>query len=263
MSNDNIDDIMNQKSFSVSDDESNREQSEKPKESKQSKKKSKADKFSRAASENLGIMSEFTGSDSNEKEKKDKKEKKEKKKKVLPKSANKEKNAPVADEELEKINKKELERATGQYEDGSKKSLTVIGVIVIMLLLIGSYFYFFSASAGPIIMLSNHPIQDVLFTGTNKALLLKANKPVYFYFSPDGRLGYKKIYIKILKVISSKSAPKKKYTNTGSFSYTLDPSWRKVSTHFQNDYVASVGDYVIQILDPTGKIIANQSFQVQ
>ena len=253
MSNDNIDDIMNQKSFSVSDDESNREQSEKPKESKQSKKKSKADKFSRAASENLGIMSEFTGSDSNEKEKK----------KVLPKSTKKEKNATVAGEELEKINKKELERAPDQYEDGSKKSLTVIGVIVIMLLLIGSYFYFFSASAGPIIMLSNHPIQDVLFTGTNKALLLKANKPVYFYFSPDGRLGYKKIYIKILKVISSKSAPKKKYTNTGSFSYTLDPSWRKVSTHFQNDYVASVGDYVIQILDPTGKLIANQSFQVQ
>lgn len=67
MSNDNIDDIMNQKSFSVSDDESNREQSEKPKESKQSKKKSKADQFSRAASENLGIMSEFTGSDSSEK----------------------------------------------------------------------------------------------------------------------------------------------------------------------------------------------------
>lgn len=260
MSNDNIDDIMNQKSFSVSDDESNREQSEKPKESKQSKKKSKADQFSRAASENLGIMSEFTGSDSSEKEKKDKKEKK---KKLLPKSANKEKNGPVADEELEKINKKALERALDQYEDGSKKSLTVIGVIVIMLLLIGSYFYFFSASAGPIIMLSNHPIQDVLFTGTNKALLLKANKPVYFYFSPDGRLGYKKIYIKILKVISSKGAPKKKYTNTGSFSYTLDPSWRKVSTHFQNDYVASVGDYVIQILDPTGKLIANQSFQVQ
>ena len=257
MSNDNIDDIMNQKSSSVSDDESNTEQSEKLKESKQPKKKSKADQFSRAASENLRIISEFTDSDSKEKEKKDKK------KKVLPKSANKEKNAAVADEELEKINKKELERASDQYEDGSKKSLTVIGVIVIMLLLIGSYFYFFSASAGPIIMLSNHPIQDVLFTATNKALLLKANKPVYFYFSPDGRLGYKKIYIKILKVISSKSAPKKKYANTGSFSYTLDPSWRKVSTHFQNDYVASVGDYVIQILDPTGKLIANQSFQVQ
>ena len=254
MSNDNIDDIINQKSFSVSDDESNREQSEKPKESKQSNKKSKADKFSQAASENLRIISEFTGSDSNEKEKK---------KKVLPKSAKKEKNVHVADEELEKINKKELERVSDQYEDGSKKSLTVIGVIMIMLLLIGSYFYFFSASAGPIIMLSNQPIQDVLFTGANKALLLKANKPVYFHFSTDGRLGYKKIYIKILKVISSKNAPKKKYTNTGSFSYTLDPSWRKVSTHFQNDYVASVGDYVIQILDPTGKLIANQSFQVQ
>lgn len=260
MSNDNIDDIMNQKSFSASDDESNREQSEKPKESKQSKKKSKADQFSQAASENLRIISEFTGADSNENENKDKKEKR---KKVLPKSAKKENNAPVADEELEKTNKKELERALDQYEDGSKKSLTVIGVIVIMLLLIGSYFYFFSASVGPIIMLSNQPIQDVLFTGTNKTLLLKANKPVYFYFSPDGHLGYKKIYIKILKVISSKSASKKKYTNTGSFSYTLDPSWRKVSTHFQNDYVASVGDYVIQILDPTGKLIANQSFQVQ
>ena len=260
MSNDNIDDIMNQKSFSASGDESNREQSEKPKESKQSKKKSRADKFSQAASENLRIISEFTGSDSNEKEKKDKKEKK---KKVLPKSVKKENNAPVADEELEKINKKELERASDQYEDGSKKSLTVIGVLVIMLLLIGSYFYFFSASVGPIIMLSNQPIQDVLFTGTSKGLLLKANKPVYFYFSPDGRLGYKKIYIKILKVISSKNASKKKYTNTGSFSYTIDPSWRKVSTHFQNDYVASVGDYVIQILDPTGKLIASQPFQVQ
>ena len=257
MSNDNIDDIMNQKSFSASDDKSNREQSEKPKESKHSKKKSKADQFSRAASENLRIISEFTGSDSNEKDKKDKK------KKVLPKSAKKEKNATVADQELEKVNKKELERALDQYEDGSKKSLTVIGVIVIMLLLIGSYFYFFSASVGPIIMLSNQPIQDVLFTGASKGLLLKANKPVYFYFSPDGRLGYKKIYIKILKVISSKNAFKKKYTNTGSFSYTIDPSWRKVSTHFQNDYVASVGDYVIQILDPTGKLIASQPFQVQ
>ena len=151
MSNDNIDDIMNQKGFSASNDAGKNEEGIKP---KKPRKKSKADKFSEAASENLGIMSEFTSSSEDEAKSE---------KKVLPKSSKNKKNATVADEDLEKIDKKELERAPDQYEDGSKKGLTVIGVIVIMALLIGSYFYFFSASAGPIIMLSNNPIHDVSF----------------------------------------------------------------------------------------------------
>jgi len=169
----------------------------------------------------------------------------------------------MEEERLKKIDPAELEEKSFEFEDGSSKIKGVLGVVAVVALLAVSYFFFFGDAAETKVLLSTKPIHADNYKTITPDTTFPLAKRIYIYFvPPHGRLGVNTVHIKIFEEIT-KAAGKKELVPVAHARRSVDANWRNFNTHFQREYFKHSGRYKLQILSPTGKVLADQFFNVK
>ena len=181
-------------------------------------------------------------------------------KKELPYEDDAVEKAEVASEELEPVNKKDLKKAE-PYEDGSRKGITILAVILLVGLLVMGYFYFIGGSPQPKIILSSSPITEKVSIKDESPAVFKPGNSIYIHFVTGGRLGVDEISIHISRL--DKQNPKNSAVTVTRAKRTISPGFRYLSTHFQADYFHVPGAYRVEVLSPTGEILSTQGFEIR
>lgn len=249
------------------------------KEKKKSKKTGKEDMLKAAAQEQMGgfnLMSRFIGNEEETKSEADTNESEQEEddiddqeddeaKKELPTEKQKIGLSQMEEDRLKQIDPKDLEEKSFEFEDGSSKLKAVLAVIAICVALTAGYFFFFAGGDTQArVLLSTEPISKENYEGiSNTPGEFALGKKIYVFFVTGGRIGVDTIHFKILEEIT-KPGNQVELMVVGQAQRTVRPNWRPgISTHFQSQYFDHAGTYIIQILSPTGELMAENKFVIK
>lgn len=108
------------------------------------------------------------------------------------------------------------------------------------------------------LLLSTNAIDNVSFEKEAKADSFELGKPVYVYFIAKNPFKMKKIYIDIYNLTYSSSDKK-----LSSLETNINPKWKKLETHFQQEFFETTGSYKIVIEDEKKKPLVEKTFLIK
>ncbi len=184
-------------------------------------------------------------------------------KKELSDETDKLKLSQMEEERLRKIDPAELEEKSFEFEDGSSKIKAIVGVVAISLALTAGYFLFMGGETQPKVLLSTGSISESNYKQIKETGgVYPIDKRIYVFFVTGGRLGVRQVHIKIIEEIK-KPGNKVDTVLIGQSQRTVNPNWRSFSTHFQREYFDHAGSYKVQIVSPSGKMLAENRFVIK
>ena len=123
------------------------------------------------------------------------------------------------------------------------------------------YFVPFWQKNNPKLYLSNTPSSFKELTkqsSNNDSVVLDIGEPIYVYFTMNKKIGHKDLEFTILDLSNADAG-----VEIGSVRYSINPSWTKLQTQFQEDYFSREGEYKITVSIPgREEAIIEKSFSV-
>jgi len=111
---------------------------------------------------------------------------------------------------------------------------------------------FFTEPAGPILTLSNEPIDYAIPHSGEELLKLDGDKDIYILFESHEKIGAPVVQINIYSLKGGMR------TKTGSSQWEINPDWRRLETHFQEDYFPYSGEFEVTLQKRDGTVLASQ-----